>query len=167
MRIRGPLPSDFVRAILSTPSDRSADGSHRTGPHLGIATIPDPAPSVNPLSSADSADRLYARRSLVASEKELGGVVFERLRESETFARIKSKGDAALFGGWTTRDMKKRMGVPEPRALEPTPSMPEPRTEWRSEPKPEELPSYAPSASPKPDLVQIETQNDPSGEKSS
>ncbi len=39
------------------------------------------------------------------------------MRESETFARIKSKGDAALFGGWTTRDMKKRLGVPEPRAL--------------------------------------------------
>ncbi len=55
-------------------------------------------------------DRLEARRGLVASEKELGGVIFERLRESETFARIKSKGDAALFGGWTTRDMKKRMG---------------------------------------------------------
>jgi DNA-damage-inducible protein D len=62
-------------------------------------------------------DRLEARRSLTASEKELGGVIFERLRESDTFARIKSKGDAALFGGWTTRDMKKRLGVPEPRAL--------------------------------------------------
>jgi DNA-damage-inducible protein D len=62
-------------------------------------------------------DRLEARRSLTASEKELGGVIFERLREGETFARIKSKGDAALFGGWTTRDMKKRLGVPEPRAL--------------------------------------------------
>lgn len=62
-------------------------------------------------------DRLEARRSLTASEKELGGVIFERLRESETFARIKSKGDAALFGGWTTRDMKKRLGVPEARAL--------------------------------------------------
>ncbi|MFN8823712.1 MAG: DNA damage-inducible protein D [Planctomycetota bacterium] len=62
-------------------------------------------------------DRLEARRSLTASERELGGVIFERLRESETFARIKSKGDAALFGGWTTRDMKKRLGVPEARAL--------------------------------------------------
>lgn len=62
-------------------------------------------------------ERLEARRSLAASEKELGGVVFERLRKSETFARIKSRGDAALFGGWTTRDMKKRLGVPEPRAL--------------------------------------------------
>ena len=62
-------------------------------------------------------ERLEARRSLTASEKELGGVIFERLRESETFARIKSKGDAALFGGWTTREMKKRLGVPETRAL--------------------------------------------------
>ena len=39
---------------------------------------------------------MEARRSLTASEKELGGVIFERLRESETFARIKSKGDAAF-----------------------------------------------------------------------
>ncbi len=62
-------------------------------------------------------ERLEARRSLVASEKELSGVIFERLRENESFARIRSKGDAALFGGWTTRDMKKRLGVPEPRAL--------------------------------------------------
>lgn len=62
-------------------------------------------------------ERLEARRSLVASEKELSGVIFERLRENESFARIRSKGDAALFGGWTTRDMKKRLGVPESRAL--------------------------------------------------
>jgi DNA-damage-inducible protein D len=62
-------------------------------------------------------ERLEARRRLTASEKELSGVIFERLREHESFARIRSKGDAALFGGWTTRDMKKNLGVPEPRAL--------------------------------------------------
>ena len=62
-------------------------------------------------------ERLEARRSLIASEKELSGVIFERLREHESFARIRSKGDAALFGGWTTRDMKSKLGLPEGRAL--------------------------------------------------
>lgn len=62
-------------------------------------------------------ERLEARRGLTGSEKELSGVIFERLREHESFARIRSKGDAALFGGWTTRDMKQRLGVPDPRAL--------------------------------------------------
>jgi DNA-damage-inducible protein D len=62
-------------------------------------------------------ERLEARKRLVASEKELSGVIFERLRDQESFARIRSKGDAALFGGWTTRDMKDRFGVPESRPL--------------------------------------------------
>ncbi len=62
-------------------------------------------------------ERLEARRRLAAGEKELSGVIFERLRDTDSFARIRSKGDAALFGGWTTRDMKRRLGVPEPRAL--------------------------------------------------
>ncbi|MCB9879084.1 MAG: DNA damage-inducible protein D [Planctomycetes bacterium] len=62
-------------------------------------------------------ERLEARRRLTASEKELSGVIFERLREQESFARIRSKGDAALFGGWTTRDMNSKLGVPSQRAL--------------------------------------------------
>ena len=62
-------------------------------------------------------ERLEARRSLAASEKELSGLIFERLRESESFARIRSKGDAALFGGWTTKDMKVRLSVPAKRPL--------------------------------------------------
>jgi DNA-damage-inducible protein D len=62
-------------------------------------------------------ERLDARRSLTASEKELSGVIFERLRENESFARIRSKGDAALFGGWSTKDMKVRLSVPANRPL--------------------------------------------------
>ncbi|NOT30127.1 MAG: DNA damage-inducible protein D [Planctomycetes bacterium] len=62
-------------------------------------------------------ERLEARKGLAASEKELSGVIFERLREHESFARIRSKGDAALFGGRTTRDMKKRLRVPKSRPL--------------------------------------------------
>ena len=62
-------------------------------------------------------ERLYAREKLSATEKELSGILFERGVDSPGFARIKSKGDAALFGGNTTQDMKKRMGVPENRPL--------------------------------------------------
>jgi len=62
-------------------------------------------------------ERLEARKRLAASEKELSGVIFERLRDHESFARIRSKGDAALFGGRTTLDMKKQLGVPEARPL--------------------------------------------------
>lgn len=62
-------------------------------------------------------ERLEARRGLAASEKELSGILFERLGEHASFARIRSRGDAALFGGWTTRDMKRRLGVPDARAL--------------------------------------------------
>jgi DNA-damage-inducible protein D len=39
------------------------------------------------------------------------------LRENESFGRIRSKGDMALFGGKTTQDMKKRLGVPGSRPL--------------------------------------------------
>lgn len=62
-------------------------------------------------------ERLQARAQLAASEKELSGVIFERLGDGESFARIRSKGDAALFGGHTTADMKKRLGVPASRPL--------------------------------------------------
>ncbi|MBL4754876.1 MAG: DNA damage-inducible protein D, partial [Flavobacteriales bacterium] len=35
----------------------------------------------------------------------------------KNFGIIRSKGDAALFGGKTTKQMKKRLGIPENRAL--------------------------------------------------
>ena len=46
-------------------------------------------------------------------------VVFteKRLRENESFGRIRSKGDSALFGGRTTQDMKSKLGVPKGRPL--------------------------------------------------
>jgi DNA-damage-inducible protein D len=47
----------------------------------------------------------------------LSGIIFERLKKNESFARIRSKGDAALFGGRTTQDMKERLGVPNARPL--------------------------------------------------
>lgn len=63
------------------------------------------------------AERVGARKRLTHSEKELSGIIFDRLRENESFARIRSKGDMALFGGNTTQDMKYRLGVPKSRPL--------------------------------------------------
>jgi len=62
-------------------------------------------------------ERISARRKLTASEKELSGIIYERVQDERSFARIRSKGDQALFGGKTTRDMKNDLGVPKSRAL--------------------------------------------------
>lgn len=63
------------------------------------------------------AERVSARKRLTQSEKELSGIIFERLRENESFGRIRSKGDKALFGGRSTQDMKHKLRVPESRPL--------------------------------------------------
>lgn len=62
-------------------------------------------------------ERIDAREKLKLSEKQLSGIIYERLDDESSFGRIRSKGDAALFGGKTTQDMKTRLGVPEKRAL--------------------------------------------------
>lgn len=62
-------------------------------------------------------ERLSARKKLTFSEKELSGIIFERLGDQYSFARIRSKGDMALFGGQTTQDMKTRLSIPESRPL--------------------------------------------------
>lgn len=63
------------------------------------------------------AERVSARKKLTRSEKELSGIIYERVGDEKSFARIRSKGDQALFGGRTTRDMKHCYGVPEERPL--------------------------------------------------
>lgn len=62
-------------------------------------------------------ERLSARKKLTASEKQLSGIIFERVGDEQGFARIRSKGDQALFGGITTQQMKGRLGAPENRPL--------------------------------------------------
>ncbi len=62
-------------------------------------------------------ERVCAREKLADTESELSGVVYERGVDGEGFARLRSKGDHALFGGYTTLDMKKKLGVPEKRPL--------------------------------------------------
>ena len=62
-------------------------------------------------------ERLTARQKLTLSERELSGLIFERIGDNSGFARIRSKGDAALFGKKSTHQMKDRLGVPDSRAL--------------------------------------------------
>ncbi|MDD5438162.1 MAG: DNA damage-inducible protein D [Patescibacteria group bacterium] len=62
-------------------------------------------------------ERLHAREKLTITEKDLSGILFERGVDNQGFARIRSKGDAALFGGYTTQDMKEKLGIPEKRPL--------------------------------------------------
>jgi DNA-damage-inducible protein D len=62
-------------------------------------------------------ERLQAREKLTLSEKELSGLIFERGVDNQGFARIRSKGDKALFGGFTTNEMKQRLQVPGSRPL--------------------------------------------------
>lgn len=61
--------------------------------------------------------RVSAREKLTKSEKKLSGVLYERGVDNTGFALIRSKGDQALFGGFSTNDMKKKMGVPAARPL--------------------------------------------------
>ncbi len=63
------------------------------------------------------AERLNARKKLTFSEKQLSGIIFERLADNQSFGRIRSKGDKALFGGKTTRQMKDRLDAPPSRPL--------------------------------------------------
>ena len=62
-------------------------------------------------------DRITAREKLTKSEKTLSGILYERGVDSAGFALIRSKGDQALFGGFSTNDIKKKLGVPASKPL--------------------------------------------------
>ena len=61
--------------------------------------------------------RLETRDRLRASEKQLSQNIFERGVDDKGYGRIRSKCDTALFGGHTTEDMKKRLGIKSTRPL--------------------------------------------------
>jgi len=61
--------------------------------------------------------RVAAREKLSKSEKKLSGIIYERGVDDKGFASIRSKGDHALFGGFSTNDMKRKLGVPAGRPL--------------------------------------------------
>ena len=62
-------------------------------------------------------ERLRACEKLADTESELSGIVYERGVDGKGFARLRSKGDHALFGGYTTLEMKKKLGISEKRPL--------------------------------------------------
>ena len=61
--------------------------------------------------------RVSAREKIPKSEKKLSGIIYERGVDEKGFAVIRSKGDQALFGGFTTNDMKLKLSVPAARPL--------------------------------------------------
>jgi len=62
-------------------------------------------------------ERLQARSKLLLSEKELSSLIYEKTGNDRDFGMIRSKGDRALFGGNTTQQMKKRLGISKNRPL--------------------------------------------------
>jgi DNA-damage-inducible protein D len=62
-------------------------------------------------------ERLDARRKLSQSEKILSGLIYEHVEDERGFSRIRIKGDQALLGGVSTRQMKRRLQIPKGRAL--------------------------------------------------
>ena len=65
----------------------------------------------------EEAERVRKRDKLTVSEKLLSLLAFERGVDGKGFGRIRSKGDAALFGGNSTGQMKEKLGVPQNRPL--------------------------------------------------
>lgn len=62
-------------------------------------------------------ERTEAREKLKESEKRLSRNIYERGVDDAGFSRIRSKGDEALFGGLTTKEMKERYGIKVHRPL--------------------------------------------------
>ena len=62
-------------------------------------------------------ERTEARGKLRESEKRLSQNIYERGVDDAGFGRIRSRGDQALFGGKSTQDMKRKLGVSDKRPL--------------------------------------------------
>lgn len=62
-------------------------------------------------------ERTEARGKLRESEKRLSQNIYERGVDDAGFGRIRSRGDQALFGGKSTQNMKKKLGVSDKRPL--------------------------------------------------
>lgn len=61
--------------------------------------------------------RLEARQRLRESEKSLSQNIYERGVDESGFGRIRSTGDAVLFGGFNTQQMKNKYGIVRSRPL--------------------------------------------------
>ena len=62
-------------------------------------------------------ERTQARNRLKESGKRLSQNIYERGVDDDGFARIRSRGDQALFGGHYIKDMKVKLGVKDNRSL--------------------------------------------------
>lgn len=62
-------------------------------------------------------DRVEAREQLKEAEKTLSQNIYERGVDDAGFSRIRSMGDTALFGGYTTKEMKEKYGITQTRPL--------------------------------------------------
>jgi DNA-damage-inducible protein D len=62
-------------------------------------------------------ERMSAREKLALTETELSKNIYDRGIDHQGFALIRSKGDHALFGGFDTMEMKRRLGMPDKRPL--------------------------------------------------
>jgi DNA-damage-inducible protein D len=62
-------------------------------------------------------ERIHIREKLTQTEKELTGLAFERWVDGMGMARIRSRWDATLFGGRSTKAMKQILWVEEDRSL--------------------------------------------------
>jgi len=62
-------------------------------------------------------DRVSARDKLSKTEKKLSGIIYERGVDGKGFGIIRSNGDQALFGGYSTQEMKKKLAIPDGRPL--------------------------------------------------
>lgn len=62
-------------------------------------------------------ERTQARNRLKESEKRLSQNIYERGVDDVGFARIRSRGDQALFGGYATKEMKEKLNVKDNRPL--------------------------------------------------
>lgn len=63
------------------------------------------------------AERLESRNQLKATEKALSGLFHERGLDGPQMAKVRAKGDQALFGGHTTQQMKDKYGIAKSRPL--------------------------------------------------
>lgn len=62
-------------------------------------------------------ERLDAREKLKVTEKEFGAMAYSRGVDGQGIAQIRSFGDQALFGGQSTDEMKKKLGVGKNKPL--------------------------------------------------
>ena len=62
-------------------------------------------------------ERFGAREKLTKSEIELSKLIYEKGVDNKGFARIRSRGDNALFGGYNTKHMKRKLQMSDNRLI--------------------------------------------------